>query len=266
MAMSIERMILRCGFLVTLAFCLMIAVARGQETGEEKIRGFFDSAIAVMGGEAYMNVRDIVTQGQYFTFDSRGNSSGLIRFTDYTRFPDKSRFELGNRKNELEITIFDLEKNEGWIIQGEREAKAATKDEMKGFKVAVNHSLENIIRFHWQDPQNRLFYLGAGDGADVTRDMVRIITPENDDVVVYFDRVSKLPAKIEFQQINDRGVRSRIIEEYSQWHKNQDILMPMRSDRYTNGRRSSQMYILKVSYNGNVSDDLFSQPVSKKKK
>ncbi|MDR0310129.1 MAG: hypothetical protein LBJ21_00940 [Acidobacteriota bacterium] len=261
-----KRTIGRLGFSTVLIFCLILPAARGDETSEEKIRALFEGAIAAMGGDAYMGVRNIVSEGQFFMFNNRGESSGLIKFTDYTRLPDKSRFELGNKKSELEITIFDLEKNEGWIMEGELEAREATEDDMKSFWAAANHSLDNILRFRWNDPQNKLFYLGAGEGADVTREVVRLIDPGNDEVVVYFDRISKLPVKVESQRVNERGVRVRMADEYSQWHKIQDILTPMRIDSYSNGRRSSQQFFLKLSYNNNLRDDLFSRPASKTKK
>ena len=251
---------------IMILLCLTLPAASGDETSEEKIRTLFEDAIAAMGGDAYMDVRDIVSEGQYFVFNNRGESSGLIKFADYTKLPDKSRFELGNRKNEMEVTIFNLEKDEGWIIEGELEAKDASESDMKSFRAAADHSIENIMRFRWKDPKNKLFYLGAGDGADVTRDVVRLISPENDEVIVYFDRISKLPVKVETQQINARGIRVRIVDEYSQWHKIQGVLTPMRIDSFTNGRRSSQMFFLKLSYNNNLRDDLFSKPASKTRK
>ena len=256
----------RRGFLTALIFCFMLASVHGQETNEEKIQTIFEEAIATLGGDAYMNVRNIVSEGQYFMFNSRGESSGLIKYVDYTKLPDKSHFELGNKKNEMEITIFDLEKNEGWIIEGERDVKEATENDIKSFWAAANHSIENILRFRWKDPQNKLFYLGAGDGTDVTRDVVKLINSENDEVIVYFDRVSKLPVKVESQRVNERGVRVRVTDEYSQWHKIQDVLTPMRIDSYTNNRRSSQQFILKLSYNDNIRDDLFTKPTPKTKK
>jgi len=268
MVRTMNKTIRRRGFLsaVLAVLFFMLPAAPGQETSEEKIRSLFEGAIAALGGDAYTGVQDIFSEGQYFMFNSRGESSGLIKFTDYTKLPDKSRFELGNKKNELEITIFNLEKNEGWIIEGELEAKDATEDEIKRFRNSVNHSIENILRFRWKDPQNKLFYLGSGEGADVTRDTVRLISPENDEVMIYFDRVSKRPVKIETQRINERGIRVRVTEEYSQWHKIQGVMTPMRIDSFTNGRRSSQQFVLKLSYNNNLRDDLFSRPVAKTKK
>jgi len=84
--------------------------------------------------------------------------------------------------------------------------------------------------------------------------------------MIYFDRISKLPVKVEFQQINERGIRVRVADEHSQWHRNQGVLSPTRIDRFVNGRRSAQYFFLKISYNGNIRDDLFSKPAPKPKR
>ena len=264
--MTMKQSVLWRVFITALIFCSMIVSAHGQEADSEKIKALFEGAIDAMGGDAFMNVSDSISEGQLFMFNDRDQSSGLIRFMDYTKFPDKSRFELGNKKNELEITIFDLDKNEGWIIEGRREPRAAAEDEIKGFQAAANHSIDNIFRFRWKDPENKLFYIGAGDGADVTREVVKLIDRKNDEVAIYFDRASKLPVKIEFQQMTTRGVRQRVANEYSQWHKFQEVLTPLRIDGYKNGRRSSQQFIKKIVYNNNIKNDFFSGPVPKTKK
>jgi hypothetical protein len=246
-------------FLTAFFFVLL---ARGQD--EETIQKLFGDAVEAMGGDAYLKVTDMVSEGQYFAFDNEGNSSGLMRFADYTKLPDKSRFELGNRKRELDITVFNLEKNEGWILEGQKETREATPEEMKDFRKTVNHNVDNILRFRYKDPQNKLFYLGPGEGHDVTLDMVKIIDPENDEVTVYFDRISKLPAKTEFRRVNKKGVHQRLVEEFSQWHMIQGVNTPMRIDGYVNGRRSYQQFILKITYNNDLPDSFFSKPVPPK--
>src|SRR5215831_595626 len=95
----------------------------GQD--DEKIQKLFRDAIEAMGGEKFLKVDDIVTEGNYFLFDRDGNSSGLIKYNDYTKLPDKSRNELGNKKKERDIVVFNLEKNEGWILEGQKETRAA---------------------------------------------------------------------------------------------------------------------------------------------
>jgi hypothetical protein len=248
--------------LTSLAAFFFFSTARSQD--EETIQKLFQGAIQAMGGEAYLKVTDMVSEGQYFAFDNQGNSSGLIKFSDYTKLPDKSRFELGNRKKDLDITVFNLEKNEGWILEGQKETRDATPEEMKDFKSTVNHSIDNIFRFRYKDPQNKMFYLGPGEGHDATLEMVKILDPENDEVTVYFDRISKLPVKTEFRSVNSKGLRLRHVEEFSQWHVIQGVNTPLRIDGYVNGRRSYQQFILNITYNNNLPDSFFSKPVPPK--
>jgi hypothetical protein len=248
--------------LMFLTVVVLIPVARSQD--EETIQKLFQDAIQAMGGEAYLAVTDMVSEGQYFAFNNEGASSGLIKFSDYTKLPDKSRFELGNRKRDLDITVFNLANNEGWILEGQKETREAKPEEMKDFRNAVKHSIDNIFRFRYKDPENKLFYLGPGEAQDVTLDMVKILDPENDELTVYFDRISKLPAKTESRKVNRNGVHQRIVEEFSQWHIIQGVNTPMRIDGYVNGRRSFQQFITKINYNNNLQDSFFSKPIPPK--
>jgi len=259
--MPVNRTIKRI-LLIVLVAVVFVPFLGSQD--EEKIQQLFEAAVRKMGGDTYLKVSDMISEGHYFVFDNQGNSSGLIRFTDYSKLPDKSRYELGNKKNELDITVFNLGTDEGWILEGQKDTREATADEMKDFRNAVKHSIESIFRVRYKDPENKLFYLGPGAGKDVTLEMVRLLDPENDEVTIYFDRVSKLPARIEYGIVNKRGGRQRNVEEFSQWHVIQGVNTPLRIDGYVNGRRSFQSFILKINYNNNLPDSFFSKPVPPK--
>jgi hypothetical protein len=252
-----RKLFLALGIAIALA-----PLARSQD--EETVRNIFQNAIQAMGGDAFLKVTDMASEGNYFVFDREGNSSGIIKFSDYTKLPDKSRFELGNRKKELDITVFNLGNNEGWILEGQKETREATPEEMRDFKGAVKHSIDTIFRFRYRDPENKLFYLGPGEDRDVTLEMVKIVDPENDEVIIYFDRISKLPAKTEYWSMNKRGIRQRNVQEFSQWHSIQGVNTPLRTDGYVNQRRSFQSFILKITYNNNIQDGLFSKPIPPK--
>ncbi len=234
---------------------------RGQD--EERITKLFKDAIQALGGEVYLKVVDIASEGNYFPIDRFGNTLGLARFNDYTRLPDKSRFELGSRRLERDVSVFDLQKNEGWILQGQKPTRDATPEELADFKKAVKHNIEAIFRFRYQDPNNKLFYLGPSEN-NVQQEMVRLIDPENDEVTIYFDRMSRLPAKLEYQSVDKRGVRLRVVQEFSQWHMIQGINTTMRIDTYENGRQVSQQFVEKIAYNGNLPDSTFAKPVPPK--
>ena len=250
-------------FCLFLSICLVfVPLAPCQD--EEKIKALFQGAIQAMGGDAYLGVIDRVSSGQRFYFNNQGDSSGIIKFSDYTRLPDKRRFEQGNKKNELDITVFNLENNEGWLLEGQKGTREAKPEEMKEFKEAVKHNINNIFRFRFKDPAIKLFYLGAGEGKDLTLEMVQLLDPDNDEVTVYFDRISKLPAKIEYYTISNKGIRQHMVEEFSQWHEYQGVNTPLRIDSFANGRRLFQHFIDKISYNNNLSNSLFSKPAQPK--
>jgi len=242
--------------------CIALFLAPPIRSQEEDVaRKFFDDAVEAMGGSAFLNVTDMVSEGNYFLFNRSGASSPLIKFTDYTKFPDKSRFRLGDKKRPLEIQVFNLETNEGWIKEGDLEPKEATPDDMRHFRNAVKHSLEMIFRSRYKDPNNKLFYLGPGDGRDFTLDKVMLIDPDNDEVTVYFNRRTKLPAKLEYVSVDQSGVRQREVREFSQWHWIQDVNTSLRTDGYTNSRQSFQIHTVKIKYDNDLPDNLFSKPV-----
>jgi len=247
------------GLILVLGVTLL---ARGQD--EEKIQKLYEGAIEKMGGESFLNVKDMVSDGNYFFFDRDGNSSGLIKYNDYTKLPDRSRFELGNSKKSKDVQVFNLEKGEGWILEGQKETRSATPDEMKDFKNAVKHSLDTIFRYRYKDPENKSFYLGPGEGSDVTFEIVKLLDPENDEVTIYFDRLSQLPGKLEYRSVDKRGVQLRNVVEFSQWHVIQGVNTPLRVDSYVNGRRYSQQFVIKITYNSSLPDDVFSKPVPPK--
>lgn len=247
-----------------LAFGLLLTsrlLGRGQD--EEKVKKLFQDAIQTLGGDTFLQVTDMVSNGNYFQFDREGNTSGLIKYNDYTKLPDKSRFELGNTKKERDVIVFNLEKKEGWILEGQKDTREATPAEMKDFKDSVRHSIEIIFRTRYKDPDNKLFYLGPAEN-EPQLEMVKLIDPENDEVTIYFDRMSKLPAKVEYQYIDNRGIHYRQTEEFSQWHIVQGVNTAMRVDTSRNAHHYSQQFILKIAYNTGLQDSFFLKPIPPK--
>lgn len=241
---------------------LLLQMSWGQE--QDKSVKLFQDAIQAMGGATFLDVRDVVSDGVLYYFNREGDSSNRIKYNDYTKLPDKSRYEEGNNKKARDVTVFNLEKKEGWILEGQKDTRDATPEEMNAFKNAVKHSIDNIFRFRYKDPANKLFYLGPGEGADVTCEIVKLLDPENDEVTIYFDRTTKLPAKILYTSHDRQGVVHRWQEEYSQWHTVQGINTPLRIDTADNGRKALQRFVLQLSYNTGLADSVFTKPVPPK--
>ncbi len=244
--------------LIVAAALAFVPCGRAQD--EEKIRKLFEDAIQAMGGDAFLKVKDMVSEGNYFQFSREGDSTGLIKFNDWTKLPDKDRNEIGNKKKLRDVVVYNLEKNEGWILEGQKPTRDATPEEMKEFRNSVKHNSDNIFRSRWKDPANKLFYMGPGEGADVRTETVKLLDPENDEVQIYFDRATKLPAKVEYKSMDKRGINLKIVDEFSQWHVVDGVKSPLRIDTYRNGFRFSQAFVTKITYNNNLADSFFSKP------
>ena len=80
--------------------------ARSQD--EETIRNLFDGAIQIMGGDTFLNVKDMTSEGRSFFFNSGGESSPLIR-TYYFKHANLELFE--HACDALRATGLDVRKD-----------------------------------------------------------------------------------------------------------------------------------------------------------
>src|SRR5687767_15970984 len=94
-------------FPYTTLFRSLAGNPRLRAQDEEKIQKLFQDAIQAMGGQTFLRVSDLVSEGNMFFFDIEGNSSGLIKYNDYTKLPDKSRNEVGNKKKARDVVVLD---------------------------------------------------------------------------------------------------------------------------------------------------------------
>src|SRR5215211_6175093 len=74
-----------------------VAAAFGQEQGDSdpaKAAALIREVINKRGGDAYLNVRTIVSRGTFTPYE-KGVSANPISFVDYIVYPNKERTEFG---------------------------------------------------------------------------------------------------------------------------------------------------------------------------
>src|SRR6266536_4758348 len=96
------------------AVCLFLLLSITVSWGQTKSAPSIDQMINALGGDAYLDAKDIHTTGRFFSF-TRGDLSGSDIFSDYVKFPDMERTEFGPL-NKKSITI--NRGKEGWKIVG----------------------------------------------------------------------------------------------------------------------------------------------------
>src|SRR5215831_18563897 len=74
-----------------------------DQENSRKARAVFDQAIQALGGDAYLNARDLSTEGRSYSFHrGQPNSLGTL-FWRFRKFPDKDRIELTKKRDVIEI-------------------------------------------------------------------------------------------------------------------------------------------------------------------
>src|SRR5438093_11615626 len=123
-------LIILCCF--SLCLCVSVFNLHAQSRPNQTI----DQMLEALGGQAFLDVKDIHTTGRFFGF-TRGDLSSSDIFSDYIKFPDMERTEFGTL-NKKSITI--NRGKEEWKIVGKREPEnqgaAAGEEFLKGFKTS----------------------------------------------------------------------------------------------------------------------------------
>src|SRR5262245_32778227 len=137
-------MMLRQLFLV-ICFCLLIVPAFAQTRSNATV----DQLLEALGGQTFLDVKDIHTSGRFYGF-ARGELNSGDLFVDYVKFPDMERAEFGGPKNKS-ITI--NRGKAGMKVEGKKEPEEISPGEGEEFLKEFKTSLDYVLRFVIRDRQ-----------------------------------------------------------------------------------------------------------------
>lgn len=252
------------GQLILLALLLLTPSSARAQDAPDKAKDVIAAAIEAMGGKSYLEFKNYHRQGRYFIFDQRGNQS-FSRFFDWTVLePIKWRFQLGEGKRQ-QVQIYNLELHKGWLLEGESSVEEVGQEELMAFEKDVLRDIDILLRSRVDEEGMNLYYY---DPDDVTGsgelEAVEFLDATNSSVVIFFDLQSHLPTKMETHVTNQAGIRQKKETEFSNWHTIQGIHTPLRTDYFTDGEKSQQVFVEEISYNVAIPPSHFLEPVPKK--
>jgi len=249
-----------CGLLFV--FCGLWSVVSAEQPS--KASEVIAAAVEAMGGNNYLGIKNYHKVGRYFSFDNRGRS-GFTPFMDWTVFePIKWRFQLGKDKRR-HVQIYNLEIGKGWILEGKSSVAEIPEEEIKDFKKDVQGDIDILLRDRVDEEGMSLFYYGPDDiSGSGEFEAVDFLDASNKSIVIFFDLESHLPLKMETHIINSVGVRLKQETEFGNWHTIQGVHTPLRSDHYTDGEMSRQIFIEEITFNGDIPPEYFLEPVLEK--
>ncbi len=238
---------------------------------QSEIRGkqVIDAAIAALGGSKFLKMEDRVESGRAYSF-YREQLSGLSIAKIYTRYlnsvpPDRTGEDLAVRerqgfgKNEEYGYVLFREEG-GWEVtfRGPREL---AKDRLERYRDTTLRNIFYILRVRLHEPGMIFEYKGSDVVENLPVDIVDIADAQNRVVTAYFDPTTKLPVR-QFIDWRDPDTRERNeeITRFARYREVNGIQWPHQITRERNGEKVYQIFAESVTFNNDLTDDLFAVP------
>jgi hypothetical protein len=228
-------------------------IASTDQDNAHKARALIAEAIQALGGQAYLEVRDMQQSGRaYSFFHGRPTSNGVL-FWRFTQFPDKERIEITKERDIAQIYNGDKAYEVTYKGPHPMEPKDVTD-----YLRRRRFSLDTLLRTWVNDPTVALLYEGNAIAAEHPALQVTLINSKNESVTLYFDTDSHLPIKKTFSW-RDPVDKQRNLEEeiYDNYRPVQGVMTPYGFTRYYNGDMASQRFVNTASYNQGLDPAMF---------
>jgi hypothetical protein len=227
--------------------------ASTDQQNSQKAKAFIDQAIQALGGQAYLSIQDISTEGRTYSFHLGESTSVGVPYWNFYKYPDKFRVELTKKRDVTYVYNGD----HGYEItyKGTRadDPKAVT-DTLRRRQFALDYVLREWIK----QPGIAFFYEGATVAAQKDAQRVTIMTAQNESVTIWFDTNTHLPVKKSYSWRDPTDQQRNVEDEvYDAYRQVQGIMTPFSVTRFYNGDMSNQRFLTSVVYNKNLSDSLF---------
>ena len=238
--------------------CLFLTSARAQQApttdpGDPKGRLLLQQMVTALGGNAWLDIKDSVTQGRIASFYLGSPTEQITDFWQLHRAPNEDRLEL-TKKRDI-IDIFTPTQGVEITYKGRQYLPQTAVDNVLRRRA---HSVEAVARVWMKDPAATIFYMGTDIVGRRQADKVRIVNAQNDNVTLELDTETHLPLRRTFRWRNSTYKDfDEDSEEYDAYQPVQGFPTPFTVTRYHNGEMVEQRYILSVEYNVGLPADLF---------
>jgi len=217
-----------------------------------KAKDAVNEAIAALGGNAYLNVRDMEQQGRGYTFH-HGQSTGGDLFWSFYEFPDKERVEYTKERDIARVFVGDR----GYEITY-RGVRPVEEKDMTDYRRQRRYGLDVILRKWVNDPSVMFLYEGNAIAAQHPAIQVTLINSRNEAVTLDFDTQSHLPVRKAFEW-RDPVDRQKNLEEeiYDNYRPVAGVMVPYNVTRLFNGDMSRQRFLFTVTINQGLDEAMF---------
>lgn len=227
--------------------------ASSKDESVHKAYQVLNAMIRALGGDAYLNVQTMESQGRTYGF-YHGQPSGLgTVFWSFWEWPDKYRVELTKQRDIIELFTGD----KGYEITYKGTAEQDPK-EMKGYLRRRDHSLEWVIRKWLPSSGTMIIYSGTAMVESNLADLVTVLGADNDSVTIAVDSTTRLPVRVAFswRDPEDRQMDDEAIV-FSNYKLVEGVQTAYSVVRYLNGDMDNQRFVTSATYNKPLSPSLW---------
>ncbi len=220
-----------------------------------KAKQILQQAIVGLGGQAYLNVKDLTLEARLGQFDHSGQLRGYAKVIDITQPPLKDRTENLPKRNIITVRNGD----KGWDLDRGGVSEATITD-MATYQEDIKKDIDNILRHRIKEPGMIFRYAGLDVVDYQESDWVELVDSDNRTFRIAIARSTHLPVRkvVDTRDANTR-MRSEEIEYYSNYHPINGVQSAFQITRERNGIKIYQVFFDKFEYNTGVSDSLFSK-------
>ncbi len=223
------------------------------DQNQQKARTALNAMIQALGGQRWLSLTTAMQKGGTFGFYQGKPTGAIADYTEFRKFPDQSRIELGKKHNVVEIFTGD----EGWEVTYKGK-KPLPKDQVEDYIRRRDHSIEVAVRVWLKDPKTMLIYGGQNLVERHLADQVTLLNAENDSITIQMDAETHLPLRRSWQWrdplYKDKNTDA---EEYDDYHDVGGIPTPFTVSRFHNGDETNQRFLQRAGYDVPLPPDAF---------
>jgi len=247
--------------LIAMLLAVMLLVAPAQVVDEatqknaRQARATLDAMVQALGGEAWLNQKNQVSQGRIEAYFHGLRSGGESEFWQYHAWPDHDRLEFSRHRD---IVQFFLGRTGSEVtFRGDTPLPQEPVDE---FLRRRDHSIETVIKLWLNDPKTLLVNEGRRTVDQHTADQVTLISAQNDTVTIQIDAATHLPLSRSFVWRDPvyKDNTSVDAEKYDEYITVDGISTPFIITRFKDDDIIRQYFLVHVSYNQELPSDLWS--------
>ncbi len=219
----------------------------------KKARAVLDQMVQALGGPAWLNMKNVMRQGQVAAFFHGHPDVGTTEYFEFHQWPDHDRTEFTKHRDVVQFYIGRT----GQEVTYKGKA-ALPQEQVDDFLRRRDHSIETVIKKWLPDPNTILVYEGQRLAERHLADQVTLISADNEAVTIQMDTQTHLPLRRTFQWrdpiYKDKNTDA---EEYDDYHDMEGFPTAFTISRYKNDDEIRQYYLLHVKYNQDLPPDFW---------